>query len=254
MNTGRLDRGDGIGLAWAQTPDRGSAHQGRGPRPTTVFLPGFRSDMTGAKAVAVEAWCQDAGTACLRLDYSGHGASDGDFTDGTIGQWAADALLLVDRLTEGKLLLVGSSMGGWIALLIALARPERVAGLIGVAAAPDFTEDLMWASMMPAEREILRRDGVLMIPSQYGDPTPVTLRLIEDGRNHRVMGGPIGVTAPVRLLHGQADPDVPWETSVRLAERLGSADVQVVLVKDGDHRLSRDADLAVLRTLHAGLI
>ena len=242
---GRLDRGDGVRLAWARTAGRG---------PTTVFLPGFRSDMTGAKAVAVEEWCRAAGSACLRLDYSGHGGSDGAFTDGTIGRWTDDALLLVDRLTEGPLLLVGSSMGGWIALLLALARPDRVAGLIGVAAAPDFTEALMWDAMMPSERTRLEEDGVLPIPSAYGEPTPVTLRLIQEGRAHLLMQGPIGITAPVRLLHGQRDPDVPWETSLRLAERLGSMDVQVTLIKDGDHRLSRPEDLAVLRALHGSLV
>jgi pimeloyl-ACP methyl ester carboxylesterase len=242
MDTGRLDRGDGVHLAWARTPGHG---------PTTVFLPGFRSDMTGAKAVATESWCRDAGSACLRLDYSGHGASDGAFTDGTIGRWTADALTLIDALTDGPLLLVGSSMGGWIALLVALARPARVAGLIGVAAAPDFTQALMWDAMMPTERDTLRRDRVLLLPSQYGDPTPITLGLIEDGRDHLLMAGPIGIACPVRLLHGQRDPDVPWETALRLAERIESPDIQVTLIKDGDHRLSREADLAVLRGLHA---
>jgi pimeloyl-ACP methyl ester carboxylesterase len=242
MQDGTLDRGDGIRLAWAHTPGRG---------PTTVFLPGFRSDMEGAKALAVQSWCHDAGAACLRLDYSGHGRSDGAFTDGTIGQWTSDALHLIDHLTQGPLLLVGSSMGGWIMLLLALARPDRVAGLIGIAAAPDFTEDLMWAAMMPPERDRLEQDGVLLIPSAYGEPTPITKRLIEDGRTHLLMQAPIPIACPVRLLHGQQDPDVPWETALRLAERLQGPDVQITLIKDGDHRLSRDADLAVLRTLHA---
>ena len=245
MQTGRLDRGDGVHLAYAHTPGRG---------PTTVFLPGFHSDMEGAKALAVQSWCEAAGTACLRLDYSGHGGSGGAFTDGTIGLWRDDALLLLDRLTEGPLLLVGSSMGGWIALLLALARPERVAGLLGVAAAPDFTEALMWQAMMPHERETVLREGVLQVPSAYGEPTPVTRALIEDGRRHLLMQAPIRIACPVRLLHGQRDPDVPWETSIHLAERLDGADVQVTLIKDGDHRLSRDADLAVLRALHARLL
>ena len=242
METGRLDRGDGTHLAWARTP---------GHAPTTVFLPGFRSDMTGAKAIAVEAWCREAGSACLRLDYSGHGASDGAFTDGTIGQWTADALTLIDTLTEGPLILVGSSMGGWIALLIALARPHRTAGLIGIAAAPDFTQALMWDAMMPPERATLQRDGVLHLPSQYGDPTPITLRLIEEGRTHLLMPNPIPIPCPVRLLHGQQDPDVPWETALRLSEQIQSPDVQITLIKDGDHRLSRTPDLALLRGLHA---
>ncbi len=245
MEQGRTDRGDGTHLAWVRTPGRG---------PTTVFLPGFRSDMGGSKALAAETWCRARGTACLRLDYSGHGASDGAFTDGTIGRWTEDALLLIDRLTDGPLLLIGSSMGGWIMLLLALARPERLAGLLGVAAAPDFTEALMWDAMMPAERDTLRRDGVLLAPSEYGEPTPITLRLIEDGRRRLLMHAPIGLRCPVRLLHGQRDPDVPWETALRLAARLDSDDVQVTLVKDGDHRLSRPEDLAVLGRLHAALL
>ena len=235
---GSLDRGDGTRLAYAHTPGTG---------PTTVFLPGFRSDMTGSKALAVEAWCRARDAACLRLDYSGHGASDGAFEDGTIGQWTNDALHVIDRVTQGPLILVGSSMGGWIALLVALARPARTAALVGVAAAPDFTEALMWDSMMPAERARLMQDGVLHVPSQYGDPTPVTRRLIEDGRTHLLMHAPIPIRCPVRLLHGQRDPDVPWETSLRLAERLESADVRLTLIKDGDHRLSRLEDLALLR-------
>ena len=245
MERGKLDRGDGIHLAWARTPGRG---------PTTVFLPGFRSDMTGAKALAVEAWCQARGSACLCLDYSGHGASDGAFTDGTIGRWTEDALLLIDRLTAGPLLLVGSSMGGWIALLLALARPARLAGLIGIAPAPDFTETLIWNAMMSAERALIEQQGVLHVPSAYGDPTPITLRLIEEGRHQLLLHQPIAITAPVRLLHGQRDPDVPWETSIRLAERLSSTDVQVTLIKDGDHRLSRPEDLRVLQRLHEGLL
>ena len=245
MEQGRLDRGDGIRLAWARTPGRG---------PATVFLPGFRSDMTGSKAMAVQEWCRTAGTGCLRLDYSGHGASDGDFTDGAIGEWTRDALVLIDRLTDGPVLLVGSSMGGWIALLAALARPGRVMGLIGIAAAPDFTESLMWEAMMPPERETLQREGLLLAPSQYGEPTPVTLKLIEEGRRHLLMQRPIPLRCPVRLLQGQRDPDVPWETALRLAERLEGQDVQVTLVKDGDHRLSRDQDLLLLRRLHQGLI
>lgn len=256
-----LDRGDGRLLAYAFTPALTPAftpaftpaREGL-PGPVTVFLPGFRSDMEGSKALALESLCRAAGTACLRLDYSGHGASGGAFTEGTIGEWTADALAVIDRVTVGPLLLVGSSMGGWIALLVALARPERVAGLIGVAAAPDFTEVLMWDSMMPGERATLRRDGVLMVPSQYGEPTPVTLRLIEEGRQHLLMGGPVAVRCPVRLLHGQRDPDVPWETALRIAERVESGNVEVTLVKDGDHRLSRPGDLGVLGRLHAALL
>jgi pimeloyl-ACP methyl ester carboxylesterase len=200
------------------------------------------------------AFCAARGQAMLRFDYSGHGASDGAFEDGTIGAWAADALTAIDALSEGPLVLVGSSMGGWIALLTALARSARVAGLLGIAAAPDFTETLMWAAMAPAERAALLRDGVLLAPSQYGEPYTITRALIEDGRNHLLLGGPIALDCPIRLLHGQADPDVPWELALRIAERATSADVEVTLVKDGDHRLSRPRDLALLRRTVAALL
>ncbi len=242
---GRLDRGDGVELAWA-------ARDGRGP--TIVFLPGFASDMSGSKAAALDAFCAARGQALLRLDYSGHGASGGVFTDGGIGVWRDDALCVIDRIAQGKLLLVGSSMGGWIMLLLALARPERVAGLVGIAAAPDFTERLMWQAMAPPERAALQRDGYLDIPSAYGPPTRVTRALIEDGRRHLLLDGPIALPMPVRLLHGQRDPDVPWETSLHLSERIESDDVQVTLIKDGDHRLSRPADLDLLCRTVAALL
>ena len=238
QQAGETDRGDGVTLAWVRTPGRG---------PTTVFLPGFKSDMTGTKAMLTEVFCAEHGLGCLRLDYSGHGASGGAFTDGTIGRWTDDVLVLIDQLTEGPLVLVGSSMGGWIALLAALARPGRIAGLIGIAAAPDFTEDLMWSAMMPTERARLERDGVLHLPSQYGDPTPVTAAFFADGRTRLLLNRPIPLRCPVRLLHGQRDPDVPWQTAPRLAERLEADDVRVTLIKDGDHRLSRPSDLALLR-------
>jgi pimeloyl-ACP methyl ester carboxylesterase len=239
MERGRIDNGAGLGLAWQRVEGRG---------PCVVFLPGYRSDMTGDKAQHLASLCAARGQAMLLFDYSGHGASDGAFTDGTIGRWSADALAVIDALTTGPLVLIGSSMGGWIGLLVALARPERLAGFIGVAAAPDFTEALMWASMMPAERATLERDGVLMIPSAYGEPTPVTRALIQDGREHLVMDGPIPLDCPVRLLHGQADTDVPWETALRLAKQVSSPDVQLLLVKDGSHRLSRPADLLLLES------
>ncbi len=235
--TGRLDRGDGITLAWSRL---------HGDGPVVVFLPGFASDMAGSKATALAASCAERGQAMLRFDYSGHGASGGTFQDGTIGIWLADALAVIDQLTEGDLLLVGSSMGGWIALLAALARPARVRGLVGVAAAPDFTEALMWDSMAPPERAALLRDGFLDVPGAYGPPTRITRTLIEDGRRHLLLNTPIPLTCNVRLLHGQRDSDVPWETALRLAERLASTDVQVTLLKDGDHRLSRPQDLALL--------
>ncbi len=243
--TGRLDRGNGTELAWIKLDGQG---------PTLVFLPGFRSDMTGDKATALAAFCAERGQAMLRFDYSGHGASSGAFIDGTVGAWAQDTLAAIDILTVGPLLLVGSSMGGWIALLTALARPERVVALIGLAAAPDFTQRLMWEAMAPSEQATLQRDGVLHVPSQYGEPTPITLRLIEDGARHLLLTGPIPIRCPVRLLHGQADPDVPWSLALRIAERLETPDARVVLVKDGDHRLSRPSDLALLWQTVAALL
>jgi pimeloyl-ACP methyl ester carboxylesterase len=245
QTTGRLDRGDGIELAWSMLAGAG---------PAVVFLPGFRSDMTGDKATALADFCASRGQAMLRFDFSGHGISDGQFEHGTIGIWLRDALAVIDRLTEGKLILVGSSMGGWLALLTALKRPERIAAIVGIAAAPDFTEKLMWEAMTFEERARIMRDGSLMIPSQYGDPTPVTRALIEDGRTHLLLDGPIRIDCAVRLLHGQADPDVPWEMALRTAERLTSRDVEILLIKDGDHRLSRPRDLAVLKRTVAALL
>jgi pimeloyl-ACP methyl ester carboxylesterase len=236
-STGRLDRGDGVELAWARLDGTG---------PTVVFLSGFRSDMTGVKATALAAFCAERGQAMLRFDYSGHGTSGGAFEDGTIGRWYEDALTVIDRLTDGPLMLVGSSMGGWIALLTALARRDRVAAVIGIAAAPDFTEVLMWQAMSFEQRAVLMRDGVLQTPSQYGEPYPISRALIEEGRTRLLLEGPIAIDCPMRLLHGQCDPDVPWEIALRLAEQLTSEDVQVTLIKDGDHRLSRPQDLALL--------
>ena len=245
MERGRLNNGGGNEIGWQRLAGRA---------PGVVFLPGFRSDMTGDKAHSLAELCAERGQAVLLFDYSGHGASSGAFTDGTVGRWTADALAAIDALTTGPLVLVGSSMGGWIALLVALARRERVAGLVGVAAAPDFTEALMWQAMLPAEREELAASGVLLVPSEYGEPTPITLALIEDGRDHLLMGGAIPLTCPVRLLHGQADADVPWETSLRLAERLDSPDVQVVLVKGAGHRMSRPSELLLLRSAVVDLL
>jgi pimeloyl-ACP methyl ester carboxylesterase len=216
-------------------------------RPTVVFLGGFNSDMTGSKATALDSFCHARGYGFLRFDYSGHGASGGDFLEGSISHWLEDALAVIDRLTEGPLILVGSSMGGWIMLLAALARPERVKGLIGVAAAPDFTEELIWHGLSAGERQRLLDEGKLEQPSEYSaDPYVITRTLIEDGRRHLLLGHPIAITVPVRLLHGVADRDVPHRISLRLAERLMADDVVVTLIKDGDHRLSRPQDLARL--------
>jgi pimeloyl-ACP methyl ester carboxylesterase len=240
---GRLDRGDGVELAWA-------LREGRSP--TVVFLPGFASDMAGAKATALDAWCAARGQAMLRLDYSGHGASGGAFADGTIGRWTEDALTVIDSVPVGPIVLVGSSMGGWIGLHIALKRPERVTALVGIAAAPDFTEALLNEGMTPADRERLAGQGFIERPSEYGPPLRLTRALIEDGRRHLLLGGPIALRLPVRLLQGQRDAAVPWQTALALAERITGDDVQVALIKDGDHRLSRPEDLALLtRTVGA---
>ncbi len=241
---GRIAAADGTELAYARRAGAG---------PVLVFLPGFRSDMEGTKALALDAWAARNGRAMLRFDYAGHGASGGRFEDGTIGRWADDAATAFDRVSEGPAVLVGSSMGGWIALLLALRRPERVAGLVGIAAAPDFTETLIWPELSFEQRAALMSEGRILLPSDYGDPTPVTRALIEDGRRHLLLDAPINLQCPVRLLHGQRDPDVPWQVSLLLAERIAGEDVRLHLVKDGDHRLSQLSDLALLETVVAGL-
>jgi pimeloyl-ACP methyl ester carboxylesterase len=234
---------DGHKIAYARRysgPDAAS-------RAGVVFLCGFRSDMTGSKATFLDSHCASRGLPFLRFDYSGHGASSGAFTDGTIGRWAEEAIAAIDRLTTGKLVLVGSSMGGWIMLLAALARPERIAGLVGIAPAPDFTEMLIWNRLDETARARLLQEGRLVEPSQYSDePSILTRKLVEEGRDHLLLGAPIALDCPVRLLHGMDDPDVPFDVSLQLAEKLVSKDVRVTLIKDGDHRLSRDSDLAML--------
>ena len=214
---------------------------GRGP--TLVFLPGYMSDMEGGKAMALDAWAAAEGRAMLRFDYAGCGASSGAFEAQPLARWRDDVLAMIDRVVAGPVVLVGSSMGGWLMLLAALARPDRVAALVGIAAAPDFTS---WG-FSEAQKDIIRRDGRLVEHSPYGDQPYVTSRAFwESGETLRLMNAPIAIDCPVRLLHGQADEDVPWRLSVDLAGRLRSADVQTILVKDGDHRLSREPDLAVL--------
>lgn len=217
-----------------------------GRQPGVVFLPGFRSDMQGAKALALRDHCAATGRALLRFDYAGHGASAGRFEDGTIGQWAADAIAVLDALTEGPQVLVGSSMGGWIALLVARARPARIAAFIGLAPAPDFTATLMWPAFTAAQRAEIMERGVLHLPSAYGEPTPVTRALIEDGGRQGVLDAPIPLRCPVRILQGMRDPDVPWRHALRLVEAIAGDDVRLHLIKDGDHRLSRPQDLALL--------
>ena len=227
-----------------------------GKSPGVVFLGGFMSDMTGTKARTLDAFCAARGQAYLRFDYFGHGASSGAFADATIGRWKDDALAVIDQLTDGPQVLVGSSIGGWLMLLAALARPARVAGLVGIAAAPDATEDLMWARFPPEVRDEIMRAGAARLPSEYSpDGYLFTRKLIEDGapaprhaRPHRRSA------SPVRLLHGMKDPDVPWQTSLALADRLTSGDVAITLLKDGDHRLSTESDLALLTQTVATLL
>ncbi len=237
-----LTRQDGATIAY---------HRLAGSGPGVVFLAGFRSDMTATKALYLEDYCRRRGQAYLRFDYFGHGASSGGAAAGTIGRWSEDAIAVLNSLTEGPQVLVGSSMGGWIMLLAALARPFRVHALVGIAAAPDFTEDLVSPRLDPAQQRQLRDTGTVTLPSEY-DPDGYTYRLslFEDGKRHLVMRRIIDLDCPVRLLHGMSDASVPWQTSLSLAERLASRDVVVTLVKDGDHRLSREADLERLgRTL-----
>ena len=215
-----------------------------GSAPGVMFCGGFMSDMTGTKATALEAHCRRTGRAYVRFDYSGHGASGGAFRDGTIGAWRDDALAVLDRVASGPQILVGSSMGGWIVLLLALARPERVAGLVGVAAAPDFTEDLIWSTLDDEGRRTLAETGEIVMPCDYGDdPYPITMSLIEEGRDHLLLRAPIALRCPIHLLQGMRDEDVPWRTALQIAELVESRRVTVELVKDGDHRLSRDEDL-----------
>jgi len=218
-----------------------------GAAPTRVWLCGFRSDFTGTKATHLATRAAATNQSFVRFDYSGCGKSEGAFEDGAIGRWLADSLAVIDALTTGPLLLVGSSMGGWLALLAALERPERVAGLVLIAPAPDFTERLLWAEMSDAARASIQRDGQWMRPSAYGeDAYPITRGLIEEGRVHLVLDDAIPIRAPVHILHGQSDPDVPWGLSLELAERLESEDVRLTFVKAGDHRLSTPADLDLI--------
>jgi pimeloyl-ACP methyl ester carboxylesterase len=237
---------DGLLYHVTSTGDRLAYHLTPGATPAVMFCGGFRSDMTGSKATTLESYCRGRGQAFLRFDYHAHGQSPGDFLEGSIGRWTENALSLLDTLTEGPMVMVGSSMGGWIALNLALRRPERVAGLIGIAAAPDFTERLMWASMSPVEQSTLLKQGIVDIPSQYGEPYPITRLLIEEGRQHLLLDKPIPLQCPVRLLQGMQDPDVPWSYAFDLAEALESTDVQTLLIKIGDHRLSAPEDLHVL--------
>ncbi|PKR59090.1 alpha/beta hydrolase [Thalassospira lohafexi] len=246
-----LDRRDGLKIAYHHTPGKQSDTQAANSRtlkmPGVMFLGGFMSDMTGTKATHLEEHCIRQGLGYTRFDYGGHGQSSGKFADGTIGQWAADAIAVLDEITTGPQILVGSSMGGWIMLRVALARPERVAGLVGIAAAPDFTEDLMWAQFSDDQKKSIMEDGALIEPTDYGDdPYTITRNLIEDGRDQLVLRKPLEIKCPVRLVQGMKDPDVPWQTALRLTDALVTDDVRIDLIKTGDHRLSEPDQLDVI--------
>jgi pimeloyl-ACP methyl ester carboxylesterase len=223
-----------------------------GSGPGLFWLGGFNSDMRGTKALALDAWAMEHGRACIRFDYSGHGESGGAFIDGTIGRWLEEGLAVFEQFCRGPQVVVGSSMGGWMALLLARAIAKReaaeadLAGLVLIAPAPDFTEQLMWNAFSDEVREEIRTKGVWMRPSEYGDgaPYPITRALIEEGRNHLLLGSAIEVGCPVRILQGAQDPDVPWQHAFALAHRLPAEDVVLTMIQDGDHRLSRPQDIA----------
>lgn len=217
-------------------------HLTPGTSPTIIFLPGYASDMQGTKAIALETWARGRGQAFLRFDYRGCGASPGDFEEQTLAGWRDDVIAMIDMVT-GPVVLVGSSMGGWLMLLATLARPARIVGLVGIAPAPDFTD---WGFSVDEKMTLLEK-GRLERPSPYSDSPTVTTRAFwSSGEANRLMFGTIDIDVPVRIVQGQRDPDVPWVRAARLAELLRSADVQTVLVKDGDHRLSRDSDIAII--------
>ena len=222
-----------------------------GGGPGLLWLGGFNSDMRGTKALALDAWAAEHGRACIRFDYSGHGESGGGFADGTIGRWLEEAIAVFEQFCRGPQVVIGSSMGGWVALLLARALAQReaaaaLAGLVLIAPAPDFTEQLMWNAFSDEVREEITAKGVWMRPSEYGDgtPYPITRALIEEGRNHLLLGSAIEVGCPVRILQGAQDPDVPWQHAFALAHRLPAEDVVLTMIQDGDHRLSRPQDIA----------
>lgn len=227
------------------------SHQ-EGLAPGILFCAGFNSNMQGDKAQCLEAWCAEQGRQYTRFDYSGHGESSGLFEEGTIGQWRDDALAILDRVTAGPQVIVGSSMGGWIMLLVTLLRPERVAGLVGIATAPDFTEALREKGLSQAQLQQLAETGFCNIPNCYDDGQPyrISQHLLDEGREHLLLYGELAIDTPVRLIQGQLDDDVPWQHALEVASRLRSTDVELQLVKSGDHRLSSPADLArMIRTI-----
>ncbi|UWQ08880.1 alpha/beta hydrolase [Aliiroseovarius crassostreae] len=242
--TAYLDTPQGRRIAYNKTD---GAQDQTGP--TIVFLSGLKSDMEGTKAVALEAWAQEKGFAFLRFDYSGHGQSSGAFVEGSIGDWHEDTLAVVDHLTQGPIIAVGSSMGGWQSLLLARARPGRVAGLVTIAAAPDFTEDGYWASFTDAQKAELEREGMLSIPSDYDEDYLITKRLIEDGRENFVLRSPLKLDMPVRFLQGTEDEAVPTSQAVKLLDHAEGDDIRLTLVKGADHRFSSPECLDLIQKM-----
>jgi pimeloyl-ACP methyl ester carboxylesterase len=221
-----------------------------GDAPGLFWLSGFNSDMQGTKAIALDAWAAQYHRACIRFDYSGHGESGGAFVDGTIGRWLEESVTVFEQFCAGPQIVIGSSMGGWMALLLAREIAKHpsarasLAGLVLIAPAPDFTEELMWKGFSPEIRQEIETKGVWLRPSEYGEPYPITRALIEEGRNHLLLGSAIDVGCPVRILQGAQDPVVPWRHAFALADRLPSDDVVLTMIQDGDHRLSRPQDIA----------
>ena len=219
-----------------------------GSSPGILFCSGFRSDMNGNKARALSEHCNNRGWACTRFDYRGHGASGTDFADCGIGDWIDDAVDVLDHQTSGPQIVIGSSMGLWMTLQMTLQRPDRVAAIVGIAGAPDFTEELIWQKLDSQTRDLLQKGGTWMRPSRYddGEPYPISQLLIESGRTHLVTGSTININCPVRLLHGTADADVPWHCSLKVLEQLSSSDATLTLIKDADHRLSAPVEIEMI--------
>ena len=234
-----LETSHGSRLAWTGAEIPG--------KPTIVFLHGHGSDMDGTKALATAAWANTSGFGMIRFDYSGHGRSDGAFLDGTIGRWKEDCLAVIDHLTTGAVILVGSSLGGWLMMLVARERTPRIAGMIGIAAAPDFTDDLIWNQLTIEQQAEMKRDGRIALPNPYAPEDVIyTLKLIEDGRDHMVLPSPVKLDCPVRLLHGGKDREVPVETADKLAASIISPDLDVIIDADADHRFSEPDQIDLL--------
>ncbi len=226
-----------------------------GNGPVVVFLPGYKSDMTGTKATMLSEFCRQNGYPCLLFDYSGHGVSEGEFIDGTIGRWALDASEVIKHAVDQQpVILAGSSMGGWVMLLCALELKEQVSGMLGIAVATDFTQDLMWNNFSEEQKAQIQTQGVVYLPSDYDEPYPVSYKAIVDGRKNCLLNKQINIDCPVRFVHGMQDEEVPWETSLRTLNQLRSSDVQLRLLKDGDHRLSNADQLDIIQDMLNELI